>query len=176
MKRWIQFIAAAWIASPAAWAHGGEDHGGEDHGASTPFAETLAAPRVEAQSEDFELVAVLSAEGRMLYLDRYADNAPVADAEIEIEGDGFKAAATQIAPGLYRAPALQLARPGRHPLTISVQAGESADLLTATLEIVAPAKSGKPASSQTAWAAWGAAAVALSLGAGWLVLRRRNRG
>ena len=97
------------------------------------------APRASAQTEEFELVAVLAEEKLMLYLDRYADNAPVADAEIEVESGTFKAVAAQIAPGVYSVPGQAFAHPGKYPLTISVQAGEAADLLTATLDLAPPA-------------------------------------
>jgi hypothetical protein len=87
-------------------------------------ASDCCSPRTSAQSEEFELVAVL-AEGKLtLYLDRYADNAPVPDAEVEVESGAFKAVAAQVAPGVYTVPGQAFAQPGKHPLTISVQAGD----------------------------------------------------
>ncbi|CAG0926485.1 MAG: hypothetical protein EFKGCFLK_00775 [Rhodocyclaceae bacterium] len=167
MKHLIAFVAPAAFAL-SAWAHGGEDHG---DGAHAPAAIADVAPRASAHSEEFELVAVL-ADGRLtLYLDRYADNAPVADAQIEIESGAMKAAATQVAPGVYAAPGAAFARPGKHPLTISVQAGESADLLTAALEIAEPAATAAQANAGAAWAAAGALLLA---GATLVALRRRK--
>ena len=91
----MSFIATAFLASAAA-AHGGEDHG---DGAAPAIAGDVA-PRAAAQSAEFELVAVLT-EGKLtLYLDRYADNAPVPDAEVEVESGSFKAVAAQVAPGV----------------------------------------------------------------------------
>ena len=41
-------------------------------------------------SETFELVGVLSGKQITLYLDRFADNSPVRDAQIELEIGGAK--------------------------------------------------------------------------------------
>ncbi|MCA1974676.1 MAG: LPXTG cell wall anchor domain-containing protein [Caenispirillum sp.] len=169
MKHFMSFIAAACLAS-AAWAHGGEDHG---DGAAPAMAGDVA-PRASAQSDEFELVAVL-AEGKLtLYLDRYADNAPVPDAEVEVESGAFKAVAAQIAPGVYSVPGQVFAQPGKHPLMISVQAGEAADLLTATLDLAAPAAGVAHAHSWDEWAIWGAAGALLAAGAGLVAVRRRK--
>lgn len=169
MKRFISF-AATLVFAFSAWAHGGEDHG---DGAAPAMAADVA-PRAVAQSEDFELVAVL-AQGRLtLYLDRYADNAPVADAEIEVESGALKSVAAQIAPGVYALPGEAFARAGKYPLTVSVQAGESADLLSATLEINGAAAGVEHAHSRSEWAIWAAAATLLLAGAALLVLRRRK--
>jgi phosphate/sulfate permease len=168
-KHFIPFIAAAFLAS-AAWAHGGEDHGD----AAAPVMAGDVAPRTSAQSDEFELVAVLAAGKLTLYLDRYADNAPVPDAEVEIESGAFKAVAAQIAPGVYSVSGQAFAQPGRHPLTISVQAGESADLLTATLDIAASAAGVEHVHSWDEWALWGAAGSLLLAGAGLVAIRRRK--
>lgn len=170
MKHLISFIAAAFLASAAA-AHGGEDHG---DGAAPAMAGDVA-PRAAAQSEEFELVAVL-ADGKLtLYLDRYADNAPVPDAEVEVESGAFKAVAAQIAPGVYSVPGQVFAQPGKHPLTISVQAGDAADLLTAALDLAPPAAGVEHAHGWGEWAIWGAAGSLLAVAGGLVVVRRRKR-
>lgn len=169
MKHLIAVVALA-VFALSAWAHGGEDHG---DGAVPAVADDIA-PRAVAQTEEFELVAVL-AEGKLtLYLDRYADNAPVPDAEIEVESGTFKAVAAQVAPGVYALPAGAFAKPGKHPLTVSVQAGESADLLTAALEIAEPAATAGQANAGTFWAAWGATGALLLAGTTLVALRRRK--
>ncbi len=170
MKHFITFIAAACLAS-AAWAHGGEDHGD----GTVPAATGDVAPRAFAQSEAFELVAVLSDGKLTLYLDRYADNAPVPDAEVEIESGTFKAVAAQIAPGVYSVPGQAFAQPGKHLLTVSVQAGEAADLLTATLDLATPAAGVEHVHSWNEWAIWGAAGALLAAGAGLVAVRRRKK-
>jgi hypothetical protein len=166
----MSFIATAFLASAAA-AHGGEDHG---DGAAPAIAGDVA-PRAAAQSAEFELVAVLT-EGKLtLYLDRYADNAPVPDAEVEVESGSFKAVAAQVAPGVYSLPGRIFAQPGRHPMTISVQAGDAADLLTATLDIAPPAADAEHAHGWGEWTALGAAGVLLAAGAGLAAARHRRK-
>lgn len=136
------------LATATAWAHEGHDHG--------PAVQEIrvdAAPRAAAESEEFELVAVLEGGKLQLYLDRFASNEPVADAGIEVESGAFKGLAKAVAPGVYTLPGEVFAKPGKHPLTIGVQAGESADLLAATLEVPQPAAtpgSGGP----LLWQAW----------------------
>lgn len=169
MKHLILFVAYAVLAA-SAWGHGGEDHG---DGAAPALAADIA-PRALAQSEEFELLAVLT-EGKLtLYLDRYADNAPVHDAEIEVESGAFKAAAKQVAPGVYATPGEAFAKAGKYPLTFSVQAGESTDLLSATLEFNGAAAGVEHAHTRSEWAIWAAAAALLLAGVALLVLRRRK--
>lgn len=163
----LVFFTATLAFALSVWAHGGEDHGE----GNAPVTSAGIAPRAVALSEEFELVAVLT-EGRLtVYLDRYADNAPVADAEIEIESGTMKSVAVQVAPGVYALSGDAFANPGRYPLTVSVQAGENSDLLTAALEVAAPAAA--RAQKRTAWAFWGGA-LALLVGAALLALRRRK--
>lgn len=169
MKHFISF-AATLVFALSAWAHGGEDHGD----GSAPAAVADIAPRAVAQSEDFELVAVLAQGKLTLFLDRYADNAPVVDAEIEVESGAFKAVAAQIAPGVYAAPGEAFAKAGKYPLTFSVQAGERADLLSATLELNGAATGVEHEHARSEWAIWAAAGLLLAAGAALLVWRRRK--
>lgn len=168
-KRLVLIFAAALLAAPA-WSHEGEDHG-------APAGAALAgevAPRTFAQSEDFEVVAVLTAGKLTLYLDRYADNAPVPGAQVEIDNGAWQGAATELAPGVYVIPGAAFAHPGRYPLTISVQAGNTSDLLSATLDLGAPAAGVEHAHGWGEWAVWGAAGGVLALAGGLIVVRRRK--
>jgi len=139
----LSIVVIGALGSTVASAHGGEDHGDE---AKTPVPTAAVAPRAVAQSEDFELVAVLEdakPDGRQLSLslDRFATNEPVVGARLEVEQGGQSITAREISPGLYVVPfgAAANAAPGtKLPLTISIEAGDSADLLAATLDIPAP--------------------------------------
>ncbi|RTL31389.1 MAG: hypothetical protein EKK47_08085 [Burkholderiales bacterium] len=117
----------------SAWPHGGEDHG--DTPAVTAPAEQ--APRAVAQTESFELVAVLDTHAKppmlTLYLDKVDTNEPVSQASVDVEGGTVKAQATAREPGVYTVSADAWSKPGRYPLTISVQSAEGADLLDTTL-------------------------------------------
>jgi hypothetical protein len=89
-----------------------------------PVVGLSAAPRATARSEEFEAVAVLEDEKLVLYLDRFASNAPVIGAKVDIEGDGLKGVATETLPGVYVMDAVSLA-PAQQSLTISIEAGAS---------------------------------------------------
>ena len=87
----------------------------------------------------------------------------------------FKAAAKEVAPGVYAAPGEAFAKAGKYPLTFAVQAGESADLLSATLEFNDVAAGVEHAHTRSEWAIWVAAAALLLAGAALLILRRRKQ-
>jgi hypothetical protein len=173
MRHSIAVLAAAALAL-SAWAHEGEDHG-----APAAAAPTVAAgARTEAQTDALELVAVLADKHLTLYLDAFATNEPVADAQVEVESGAFRAVARQATPGVYAVPAGPFAPPGKYPLVVSVQAGDVADLLTATLEVAQPAAVAEQARP---WAAWwntramaGGAGALLLAGVGVLVARCRQ--
>ena len=65
------------LATASAWAHEGHDHG-----PAVPEIRVEAAPRATAESEEFELVAVLEGGKLRLYLDRYASNEPGAASSV----------------------------------------------------------------------------------------------
>ena len=149
-------------------------HEGHDHEAATKPADVRLAPRFELRSEDFELVGVLAGKDLIIYLDRAADNAPVPGAQIEIEGQGIKGVATEMANGVYQLSVPPLTQAGKYPLTITVQAGEIVDLLSANLEIgeIAPAMPDDGHSDRN-W--WFYAGTPLLLLAGGLLVRRLRR-
>ena len=164
------------LTSPA-WSHGGEEHShADDPSPATASAISSPQPRTSAQSEEFELVAVLAEQKLTLYLDQYASNAPVVDARIELESGAFKAIAEQIEPGVYRLPGEAFAKPGKYPLLFSLQTTDSADLLTAKLEVVQPAaETAQPdTNALDQRIVWGAAAALLLAGVGVVMLRRRK--
>ncbi len=169
MKNIFPFVVAMALALPA-WGHGDEDHGD----APAPAMAVEAAPRAVAVSDEFELVAVLRGGKLTLYLDRFATNEPVADATVEVESGALKAVATQVAPGVYALDGASFAKPGKYPLTISVQAGDSADLLAATLDLAGAADGVAHAHSEGEWAVWGVSGALLLVAAVLLALRRKK--
>lgn len=168
------FLAAVVLAvfSWSAWAHGGEDHG--DEGKSRPAPAAGAVPRAIAQTELFELVAMLEGNRLVLVLDRFATNEPVADAQIEVDGGALKSVATQIAPGVYAIPGERFITPGKYPLLVSVEAGEFSDLLMTTLDLALPAPGVEHSHTVGEWSVWSFAGVLLLAGLGLIVLRRRH--
>jgi cobalt-zinc-cadmium efflux system membrane fusion protein len=127
----LAVLVLALVAAPAQ-AHEGHDHG-------PPPAVAAALPRGEAQSDLFELVAVLGPDGALtIWLDRFSDNAPV-DGSVTLTLDGQEVAAERHGLGLFVARHSLLAQPGRRDIVFTVAAGEEMDLLTATVEVPAAA-------------------------------------
>ncbi|MBI5910060.1 MAG: HlyD family efflux transporter periplasmic adaptor subunit [Betaproteobacteria bacterium] len=145
---------------------------GHDHGATPPAVSATLAPRLEARSESFELLAVLEGGKLALYLDRFATNEPVSDARIEIESGAFKAVAQPGADGIYTAPGEAFAKPGQYPLVFTIQAADSSDLLNGTLTVAQPAGPSARSRDWTEWPVWIAGGVVVVFGAAWLLLRR----
>ena len=123
-------------------------------GAHGPNGEHLDAPttgqanamqaslQIEATSDLFELVATLTGGTLSIFIDRFASNEPVLQAQVEVESGGLKAQAKfQADVGHYAIddPAMlqKLSARGEHPLVITVLAGKDSDLLDAVLRVPA---------------------------------------
>lgn len=121
-------------------------HDGHDHGAPPPASPVQAAPRAEARSSEFELVAVAAEAKLRLYLDRFATNAPVPAAGIEVETPDGPVVATAIGDGVYEMPAPWLARSRSHDLLATVTADGVTDVLDLDLHLPAPLPAPPPTS------------------------------
>ena len=153
----------------SAFAHGDEDHGA----APAPPTSNRQVPSAETHSPDFELFVQLQGDSLTVYLDRYADNQPVAGAQIEVDSETFKATLQPLSAGIYRTSAAALNRPGEHNLLFTVVAGEQSDLLDTVLS-VSPATDAAhaPPSSRLWWWLGGPGLAAL---AALILLKRRRR-
>jgi len=134
MRRGLLALLLVWpplLLSVTVVAHEGHDDAGP--------AVAGAAPRVEAQSEQFEIVGILGAGGTLtLYLDRFSDNAPVDQAEIAVTLADRETKAERVGEGVYRLRLPALETPGGYDLTFSVTAGNEMDLLTGSFDVPAP--------------------------------------
>ncbi|MDP2827436.1 MAG: hypothetical protein Q8O37_02395 [Sulfuricellaceae bacterium] len=157
--------------SLSAWA-GGDGSDGHTHAAPEALAlPKISTPRTSATSEEFEAVAVLEDGKLLLYLDRFASNEPVVNAKVEIEGGGLNGVAAELSPGVYVMDVTSIS-PSKHPLTITVEAGDSADLLSIMLDAAMPQAMAAPVRSWKDSAIWlGMAALLLVIGI--LLLVRR---
>ena len=127
------WLAAIWfMALPVQSAPG---HEGHDHGTPSPSMVPAAAPRTEAASELFELVAAARGGELTIYLDRFATGEPVTDAAITVETPQGSVEAKPAADGTYRLPAAWSSVPGHYDLIFTVTKGDAADVLTAALDV-----------------------------------------
>lgn len=138
-------LATLSFASTAApGAHGPDGEHLDDKKSGAAWS---GAPRVEAKSEQFELVAELRARELAILIDRYETNEPVLGAKLEVESGALKAvAAFRAESGDYvvadAALLKALAAPGEHPLVFMLVAGKESDLLDTTLAIAGAAGGG----------------------------------
>lgn len=178
------------VAGPG--AHGPN---GEHLDAPTTVRAASSLPRVETQTEAFELVAELRASALVVLVDRYLTNEPVLGARLDVEVGALKAvAAFRPEQGDYAvtdaAMLKALAAPGEHGLVFTLVAGADSDLLDGTL--VTSAGSGTAgakgagqahahgdsahALARAAWIGAGAATLGLVAGIAWWRMRRRVAG
>jgi multidrug efflux pump subunit AcrA (membrane-fusion protein) len=132
------FAAAGFILTFGATA--APAHEGHDHGPEAPAAPASVAPRGEAHSERFEIVAVAQGKTLAIYLDDYKTNAPIEQAAIEVETPSGPAAAKSLGNGVYSLDTPFLEKGGHVELIITVAAGGDPDILPVTIEI--PASNG----------------------------------
>ncbi len=137
----LQLQAGQW-----ARAHEGHDHGPAANTTSSP---TL--PRVTAMSESYQLVGILEGEVLVIYLDRFADNAPVTSATLEVTVDGVPMQAELQKNGTYEVVSPKLRSAGGHEVLVSITDGTSTDLLVGSLSIPS-SNSGSLGFDHTVWA------------------------
>ena len=157
----VPFVGGLSLAMPAR-AHEGHDD-------APPLSAVSASPRAEAHSDAFEVVVTLATSHRLrIWLDRQATNAPATGATMTVsEGGGAELAAEPEADGSYTAEAAWAAVSGQHDLSLTITAGNTADLLATVLTIPDHASTGT-ATTARGWLArmW---ATVLSA-AGWLLM------
>ena len=112
-------------------------HEGHVHGDDAPPPTVQTAPRATAASPLFELVAVASGTGLVVYLDRFETNAPVIGAMVDVETPTGPASAVQNGE-VYLLEAPWAEKPGTYELLFTIAAETDIDFLTATLTIPEP--------------------------------------
>ena len=122
-------------------------HEGHDHDAPPPAAIANLAPRAEAVSERYELVAIARAGELVIYLDRFATNAQVDGATIEVETPAGPQPVRAMANEPYRLSAPWSNKPGSYDLIFTVAKDGSADVLPVTLTIPPNGPGGKAGTS-----------------------------
>ncbi len=113
-------------------------HEGHDHGPEAPAAPATVAPRGEAHSERFEVVAIAHGKTLSIYLDAYKTNAPIDGDEIEVETPAGPAVAKPLGNGVYSLDAPFLEKGGHIDLIVTIAAGGDPDILPLSIDIPAP--------------------------------------
>src|SRR5882757_5708448 len=139
-------LLAAIVLAPAFPVRAHEGHVHE------PAAPTTAAglPRLVTKSESYELVAILDGKQLTIYLDRFVDNAPVADASIDVAIEGETVAAKRNSDGTYALTSNLFGGQGVVELVFDIK-GSVDDLLIGKLRL--PGDPEKP-SGPTSWYGW----------------------
>jgi len=156
-------------------------HEGHDHEEQQPVS-AGALPRGEADSDAFEIVAIVRGENLEIYLDRFATNEPVTGATLEVESPDGPVKAAASADGTYRVAAPWLAKSGRRDLIFTVTAGDTTDILPLTIQSAPAAAQSVPQQDAAAGGHLSKVSVLLVLGGALIgallaaiVLRRGRR-
>ena len=141
LRRLLLVLALGGVAVMAPASPGAHGPNGEHLDANQAGSAAVStAPRLDAKSELFELVARLDGGEFSILIDNFATNEPVLNANVEVESGSLKAKAKFHADlGDYAVddPAMLklLSAPGEHPVVITVLAGEQTDLLDGVLRV-----------------------------------------
>ena len=123
--------AAIFLSAPStSYAHGDEDHGAAA-AASAPIG---AKPRIEARTATVELVAAVDADDMTIWIDGWADNAPITGANVNVTIDGQSRSAKS-AGGVYTVSDPKLEIAGAHQLAFLITRAGSVESLSAELTI-----------------------------------------
>ncbi|MEP7181252.1 MAG: hypothetical protein ABI886_03580 [Betaproteobacteria bacterium] len=171
-------LHCAWVALSllafAAYAHEGHD----DSTPGVPAAIAGGVPRVEANSDLFEIVGVIDNGTMTLFLDRYSTNEPIANAKIDVEIGSVNGVAQQNVDGTYTFKHALLVQPAQLPITFAIAAVGESDLLTAAVVIPDLTADGAHSTAAPQWKWWWWVAGGLHLlgmiALAWLLLRRHR--
>ena len=131
-RSFLAIVAATMLlaAPSASYAHGDEDHGA----AAAASAPTGAKPRIEAHTATIELVAAVDADDMTIWIDGWADNAPITGADVNVTIDGESRSAKS-AGGVYTVSDPKLEIAGAHQLAFLITRAGSVESLSAELTI-----------------------------------------
>ncbi len=125
-------LAFATIASAALPARA---HEGHDHGPGPSATAGAASPRVTAVSENYQLVGIVEGEVLVIYLDRFADNAPVTSAKLEVTIGDVAVQAELQKNGTYEVASPHLKSAGSHEILVAITDDVVTDLLVGSIQI-----------------------------------------
>jgi membrane fusion protein, heavy metal efflux system len=121
-------------------------HEGHDLDTAAAAGGPRSQPRLVADSEAYELVAVLEGRRLVIYLDRFEDNSPVTDAHIAVGIDDETVPAEAAGDGTYSVISTRFERGGLVELVFDIKAPAADDLLIGKLSLPVAAPTGGSAS------------------------------
>ncbi|MDX2219703.1 MAG: hypothetical protein SF172_11830 [Burkholderiales bacterium] len=149
----------------------GHDHG--DEGAKAPTGNV--SPRFEAHSDLFEVVGILDGKELAIFIDRFADNAPVHKAKVELESGSVREIGQFHADhGDYSFAATAFQKPGSYPITLTITVGDEVDILAANLVVPDAHAADTHATEAPKWM-WWAGGGALLVVIAFIAFLRRQR-
>lgn len=128
-------VFCTFAAIGSSLAHEGHDHGDDDKKVEEV---EVADPRFAVETALFQLVGHAQGQKLTLYLDQFADNAPVETAVVDVTAGADNQIAEEVSPGTYELIGEWVGTSGTHDLIVSVAAGTDADLILAQLIIPEP--------------------------------------
>ena len=130
-RSFLAIVAATMLlAAPSA----SYAHGDEDHGAAAGSAPAGAKPRIEAHTATIEIVAAVDADDMTIWIDGWADNAPITGADVNVTIDGQSRSAKAVS-GVYTVSDPKLEIAGAHQLAFVITRAGSVESLSAELTI-----------------------------------------
>ncbi|MDQ3074688.1 MAG: efflux RND transporter periplasmic adaptor subunit [Pseudomonadota bacterium] len=174
-KLLMPLAALLLLVMPAsAWAHEGEVHS-EGATTETSSAASATSGRFSAQAGGLELVAAADGHDLTVWIDQWADNAPVTNARVSVTVDGRSIEARPI-NGTYILEAPTLDTPGSHRVSFAVTRGATTQTMAGTL-IVAAAPGAAETGEGVPWRMILLALLAGGIGIGAVLFwRARHRG
>ena len=130
-RSFMAIVAAAMLLSTPSSSYA---HGDEDHGAAAASAPTGAKPRIEARTATVELVAAVDADDMTIWIDGWADNAPITGANVNVTIDG-QSRSGKSAGSVYTVSDPKLEIAGAHQLAFVITRAGSVESLSAELTI-----------------------------------------
>lgn len=165
----VIIAAAILLSTPStSYAHGDEDHGA----AAVASAPTGAKPRIEARTATIELVAAVDADAMTIWIDGWADNAPITNANVNVTIDG-KSQPAKLAGGIYTVSDAKLETAGAHQVAFLITRAGTVESLSAELNV----PEAEAATANGGWTYWLAAAfIAVLAVIGLIFWRSRKAG
>lgn len=178
MKRFFSSLLALLLLGAAYASPGAHGPNGEHlDQAAAMGSGSDSVPTMEANTEEFEIVATLLGDELSVTVDRYKTNEPVLNGKLDVEYGDIQAG-SQLHPdfgdhsftdeSLLKA----LHRPGKHALLFTLQVGDSSDLIEGTLIVEPKAQAGGVSLPVGLAAAALAAVLAMAAIWGWKRHRR----